>query len=452
MNINKPNLIKPKIFGDSNIWGEKLNENIDKQDTFYKAVVSSFDEHEAEISSLDRDKVSIIDVPAIVTPVMNNYFESVIKPNIDDYVETDSKPNIDSYVETDSKPNIDSYVESQKAEIDNYVEDISKGDIDNYTEEEKEELDLYEKAKEEELEAYSKLMERDITYHADEEIERLLSHGIDGITESIHINTGIEMTSTTNEMIEDSVVLVEEKRSKTIGQVVDEHDHTISVLEKEVSEIKASGGNKEYIDEAVGILYDEVVGLIDSSSSDLEIKVDEAVGIAETKLPLSGGVLSGSIDLGKSDISFTDTVGGGSVKWTIGSTEVANLSATSTGLNITSTNLICSGNVTAFSDIKLKKDLEIIPKALYKIECLNGYTYTRKNCGRRESGVVAQEVEKVLPEVIVQHEDEKGEITLSVAYGNMVGLLIEGIKELSSQNRILEERLARIEGEMRWRP
>lgn len=91
-------------------------------------------------------------------------------------------------------------------------------------------------------------------------------------------------------------------------------------------------------------------------------------------------------------------------------------------------NFTASGNVTAYSDIRLKTDLTKITDALSKVSRLNGYTYTRKDTGERQTGVVAQEVQKVLPEAVV----DNGEI-LSVAYGNMVGLLIEAIKELKSE-------------------
>jgi hypothetical protein len=55
--------------------------------------------------------------------------------------------------------------------------------------------------------------------------------------------------------------------------------------------------------------------------------------------------------------------------------------------------------------------------------------------------VVAQEVQKVLPEVV--HEDDKG--VLSVSYGNIVALLIEAAKEERQKREALEERLARLE-------
>ena len=59
-----------------------------------------------------------------------------------------------------------------------------------------------------------------------------------------------------------------------------------------------------------------------------------------------------------------------------------------------------------------------------------GVTYNRIDLdGKRQAGVIAQDVEKVLPEVV--HTDENG--IKSVAYGNMIGLLIEAIKEQQRQ-------------------
>lgn len=109
------------------------------------------------------------------------------------------------------------------------------------------------------------------------------------------------------------------------------------------------------------------------------------------------------------------------------------------GSHIVEGAIACSGNVAGYSDIKLKKDLEVIPDALEKINTLNGYTFTRIDTGERQSGVVAQEVQKVLPEVITTNKGEDGEETLGVAYGNMAGLFIEAIKELKKENDTLKE-------------
>ena len=67
---------------------------------------------------------------------------------------------------------------------------------------------------------------------------------------------------------------------------------------------------------------------------------------------------------------------------------------------------------------------------------IRGVTYQRKDLDvPRQSGVIAQEVEKVLPEVVM--EDPTG--TKSIAYGNLVGLLIEAIKELKAEIETLKQ-------------
>jgi hypothetical protein len=96
-----------------------------------------------------------------------------------------------------------------------------------------------------------------------------------------------------------------------------------------------------------------------------------------------------------------------------------------------------TGNITAYSDRRLKKNIEIIPNAMDKILQLSGYTFDRKDVNtKRQTGVIAQEIKAVLPEAVI--EDENGK--LSVAYGNIVGLLIEGMKDLHTKIEILEKR------------
>jgi hypothetical protein len=95
------------------------------------------------------------------------------------------------------------------------------------------------------------------------------------------------------------------------------------------------------------------------------------------------------------------------------------------------TSIFAAGDIIGLSDKSVKADLQIIPNALDKIMSINGYTFTRTDIPsiKRSAGVIAQEVQKVLPEVVTQTEDGK----LSVAYGNMIALLIQGIKELNEK-------------------
>lgn len=93
-------------------------------------------------------------------------------------------------------------------------------------------------------------------------------------------------------------------------------------------------------------------------------------------------------------------------------------------------NVTYTGNVTAFSDLRLKDNIERIAGALAKVRRLRGVTFTRidqEDKERRHAGVIAQEIEAEHPEVV--YEDASG--TKHVAYGNSIGLLIEAIKELA---------------------
>jgi hypothetical protein len=87
-------------------------------------------------------------------------------------------------------------------------------------------------------------------------------------------------------------------------------------------------------------------------------------------------------------------------------------------------NIYGTGNITAYSDKRAKSDIVKIENALDKIDQLNGYTYTMNN--ERYTGLIAQEVLPVLPEAVVGSE----ETSYAIAYGNMMGLVIEAIKEL----------------------
>jgi len=104
--------------------------------------------------------------------------------------------------------------------------------------------------------------------------------------------------------------------------------------------------------------------------------------------------------------------------------------------------IVAEGDITAFgnaSDINLKENIEVIPNALEKVSQLRGVTFNYKDDpDYRTTGLIAQEVEKVLPGVVydASHIEDDGETYKALRYGNTVGLLVEAIKEL--QDRIVE--------------
>ena len=103
-------------------------------------------------------------------------------------------------------------------------------------------------------------------------------------------------------------------------------------------------------------------------------------------------------------------------------------------------NLTMAGNITAYSDSRLKENVEVIENALSKVQAMRGVTFTRNDVEDKEerhAGVIAQEVEVVFPEVV----SENNEGIKNVAYGNMVGLLIEAVKELKQEVEDLKTQL-----------
>jgi len=88
-----------------------------------------------------------------------------------------------------------------------------------------------------------------------------------------------------------------------------------------------------------------------------------------------------------------------------------------------------TGDITAYSDESLKTNIQVIDGALGRVEAIRGVTFDRIEDGSTSTGVVAHELEAVLPEAV--HTDVNG--LKSVAYGNITGLLIEAVKELSAQ-------------------
>tara|TARA_B100001287_G_scaffold273154_1_gene276079 strand:- start:2143 stop:4071 length:1929 start_codon:yes stop_codon:yes gene_type:complete len=154
----------------------------------------------------------------------------------------------------------------------------------------------------------------------------------------------------------------------------------------------------------------------------------------------SGGINSVGLNAGSGNVLSTGYFGRDAndyIAWSNDSHSVIfvagteRLRVTTSGLDI-SGSIVADSDITAFSDERLKSNVELIPDALAKINELDGFTYDMEdregNVLGRKTGVIAQHVQKVLPEAVVADEDGY----LSVAYGNMVGLLIQGMNEMTA--------------------
>ena len=119
-------------------------------------------------------------------------------------------------------------------------------------------------------------------------------------------------------------------------------------------------------------------------------------------------------------------------------------------------------NLAGASDIRFKKNIKIIPNAIEKIKTINGYTfdwdsenedYNYSEKEGRDAGIIAQEIQKVLPEIVqiaTVDRDEEGKSTsgknyLSVNYKKIIPLLIQGIKEQETSIQELEARIKELE-------
>lgn len=118
------------------------------------------------------------------------------------------------------------------------------------------------------------------------------------------------------------------------------------------------------------------------------------------------------------------------------------------------TKLTVNGNVFAqnyyyTSDRRLKKDIVPIVSPLEKIKALNGYTFEWKDTGSKSVGVIAQEVEKVFPELVGETQTASGMTIKTVQYGNLVAPLIESVKELSRLHDQDQKNISELENEVK---
>ena len=156
---------------------------------------------------------------------------------------------------------------------------------------------------------------------------------------------------------------------------------------------------------------------VGTSSSDIQWVDASPSGNVETKFDKAGGVITGPVTM----MSQLDVRG-----------------------TMLAADINASGTVTQASDESLKDDVQVIENAVEKVGQMRGVTYVRNDMedDSRHAGVIAQEVESVLPEVVSESDGIK-----SVAYGNMVGLLIEAVKEQQATIDALTKRVEELEGE-----
>jgi hypothetical protein len=162
------------------------------------------------------------------------------------------------------------------------------------------------------------------------------------------------------------------------------------------------------------------VGYLDGVTSAIQTQLNNAYSSDDTNLTLQN---VNEVRRGASATGIKNETD--HIEFYVGSTERATLDS--------SGNFTADGNLGAYSDVVLKEDIYQIENALEKVNQLRGVHFTRKANNSKEIGVVANEVEKVVPELVDEHLDkELGSIKI-MKYANTVGLLIEAVKDLSKQ-------------------
>ena len=140
-------------------------------------------------------------------------------------------------------------------------------------------------------------------------------------------------------------------------------------------------------------------------------------------MSVDGTKLDG-IDAGATNVSNNNQITNGA-----GYTTYSSNQATDTTSNVNFASVTATGNITAYSDATLKTEIHTINDALGMVGKLRGVTYKWLSNGQEDIGVIAQEVQQVVPEVIKETEDG----IKTVDYGRLVSVLINAVKELNEK-------------------
>ena len=120
----------------------------------------------------------------------------------------------------------------------------------------------------------------------------------------------------------------------------------------------------------------------------------------------------------------------------MGSNQTAEASSTKLYFN-PSTGTLNATIFNTLSDENTKENIHTLEDAIFKVMNMRGVSFTWKDNGNKSIGVIAQEVENVIPEIV--NTNDNG--TKSISYDSIIGLLIEAIKEQQNSIRELEKKM-----------
>ncbi len=106
--------------------------------------------------------------------------------------------------------------------------------------------------------------------------------------------------------------------------------------------------------------------------------------------------------------------------------------------NVDGVSMFCESDIVIFSDERLKTDIQPIENAIQKINQIKGYTFIKQGHDARACGLLAQELQQVLPEAVHAHAPTG---LLTIAYDNVISLLVNAINELSKELEEVKKRM-----------
>jgi hypothetical protein len=143
-------------------------------------------------------------------------------------------------------------------------------------------------------------------------------------------------------------------------------------------------------------------------------------------------------------VSFGSTAGFGATTFLVYNPSSGNLGIGTTNPtvkldvngDVNITGILTATDINSSSDIRLKKNIKKFENTLEKIVQINGVSFQWKETESKSAGIIAQEVEKVFPELVINSSDYK-----KVNYNGLIGVLVESIKELKQEVEDLRTRL-----------
>lgn len=316
---------------------------------------------------------------------INTHVADVVKPAIDNY----ATGKIDRYVEENAIPNINSYIDStSKKTIDNYINSTSKPSLDRYV----------ETVSKEEINNHTNTKKTEITNHTNTEIKKVQDEGKKQLEALQGAGTGLAPR------VDDL-----EKNKFDKGNVSVDYN-TAEKMEGKIKEVADSLGS-------ISLDWESIAGKPASfPPSSHNHSWDSITNKPSTFTPsththpylsTSGGTVSG-------DLTVTGTI-------------------------------VCNGDITAFSDKELKTNIKPLNSkyAIDKFMNIDFYSFNYKdNIDKLHYGVIAQELQKIYPEMVIETEKEiNGKKALAVNYQELFIQVCSIVQEQERRIKELENKL-----------